>query len=104
MSCAIFASSVGGLTTKDDVPRSSTSSIRFPRLPSKSRLDSILLTLTRNTLVHARRKKYTITDLTYTRQRSLELSQMRCYRKPMFAAMFNENFSDLFLYSRSTIQ
>ena len=53
MSCAIFASSVCGLTTKGEIPRSSTSSIRFPRLPSKSRTDSILLTLTRN-IVYSR--------------------------------------------------
>jgi len=53
-SCAILASSLWGLTMKGEMSRSSTSSILFPRLPSRSRLDSILLTLTRNTLVHAR--------------------------------------------------
>jgi len=53
MSWAIFASSDCGLTTKGEISRSSTSSIRFPRLPSKSRVDSILLTLTRNMFFHA---------------------------------------------------
>jgi len=53
-SWAILASSVWGLTMKGERSLSSTSSILFPRLPSRSRLDSILLTLTRNTVGHAR--------------------------------------------------
>jgi len=47
-SCTTLASSVWGLTTIRGMSRSSISSTRFPMLPSRSRIDSILCTLTRN--------------------------------------------------------
>ena len=48
MSWTTLASSLCGLAMKWGICLSSISSIRFPRFPSKSLIDSILLTLTRN--------------------------------------------------------
>jgi hypothetical protein len=53
MSAATLPSSDCGLTTYLLISRSSISSIRFPRFPSRSRVDSILLTLTLNTADHS---------------------------------------------------
>lgn len=48
MSWTTLASSLWGLAMKCGICLSSMSSIRFPRFPSRSLIDSILLTLTRN--------------------------------------------------------